>query len=110
VTVLVAAAFPSDIGVGHASRAETSIMLAIAPETVKLDNLPPLDQPLQNTQFAIIDYQTFSGEPTVERVVHANDDPRLASAEEGHRIIQRTARDLAARAKEAVENFRLGSD
>jgi creatinine amidohydrolase/Fe(II)-dependent formamide hydrolase-like protein len=110
VQVLAVTAFPPDTGVGHASRAETSIMMAIAPETVKLDNLPPLGQPLKNVQNAIIDYHTFSGEPTAERTVRADDDPRLSSAEEGHEMIQSTARHLAALVKEAVNNFRRGSE
>ena len=102
VKVLALTAFPPDTGVGHASRAETSITMALVPETVKLDNLPPPGQPLWNVQNAIIDYHTFSGEPNAERTVHADDDPRLSSAEEGHEMIQRTARHVAALVKEAL--------
>ncbi len=81
--------------VGHASRIETSVMLAIDPETVKQDALPPDDQPLRNTDYAIVDYETFSGSPTQERSVHPNDDPRRATVQAGNEMMSRAARRIA---------------
>lgn len=88
--------------VGHASRIETAVMLALAPETVKLDNLPALPEPLKNADFAIVDYPTFGGQPTPERTVHDFDDPRRATADDGHDHIRRAAAKIAAAVKNAL--------
>jgi creatinine amidohydrolase len=74
--------------VGHASKVETSLMLALHPETVALERLPALPEPLRNADWAVIDYQTFLGDPTPARTVHPEDDPRLATAETGLQTIQ----------------------
>lgn len=106
--VLVETPFVPDehgvLAVGHASRIETAVMLAIAPETVKLDNLPALPQPLKNADYAIVDYPTFEGQPTPERTVHDFDDPRLATAEDGHDHIRRAAAKIAAAVKTALQS------
>ena len=92
------------IAVGHASRIETAITMALAPETVRLDLLPE-DAQLKNTDYAIVDYQTFLGEPTPDRTVHADDDPRRATADDGEAMITNTARRIAAAATTALDNF-----
>lgn len=69
--------------VGHASRVETAVMQALHPESVKLEALPPLPQPLNNADWAVIDYATFAGDPTPDLTVHAEDDPRIANAAAG---------------------------
>ena len=98
--------------VGHASRIETSLMLALHPESVDRESLPPLPQPLQNTDWAIVDYETFLGNPTPERTVHAEDDPRQATAELGSNIHHQAAAQVAARVKDALrvilESYKAG--
>lgn len=91
------------VEVGHASRIETAIMLHLAPETVKLDALPPLPQPLKNVEYAIVDYLTFAGQPTPDRTVHDEDDPRRASAADGQRTVERAAAHIARRVQAALE-------
>jgi creatinine amidohydrolase len=109
VRVLVEMPFVTDdsgvMAVGHASRIETAVMLAITPETVRLDNLPALPEPLKNADFAIVDYLTFSGQPTPERTVHDIDDPRHATADDGHDHIRRAAINLARAVKAALQTF-----
>ena len=83
--------------VGHASRIETSIMMALQPETVKLDNLPPTTEPLNNPDWGIIDYFTFAGQPTAERIVHDEDDPRRGTAEAGEEMLRRAAKQILDR-------------
>lgn len=110
VQVITALAFVEDesgvLAVGHASRVETAIMLALQPETVKLDNLPPLPEPLKNVDYAIVDYPTFFGSPTPDRTVSAGDDPRRATADAGHANMQRAAAQIAALAQAALNEAR----
>lgn len=80
--------------VGHASKIETSVMLELAPETVKLENLPEKEIPLKNVDFAIVDYPTFIGRPTTDRTVRKDDDPRFATAEAGRRSIERAVTQI----------------
>jgi len=93
--------------VGHASKIETSVMLALAKETVALDNLAQLDQPIKNVDHGIIDYLTFLGRPTPGRVVPEFDDPRYASAELGWRTINTAVDqivDAVEREYKAIDN------
>lgn len=109
--VLVALPFVANesgiMEVGHASRIETSIMLALQPETVKLDNLPPAAEPLRNPDWAIIDYLTFAGRPTESRVIHDHDDPRRATAAAGEEMLQKAAQKIAARVAETLAGMGL---
>jgi creatinine amidohydrolase/Fe(II)-dependent formamide hydrolase-like protein len=73
--------------VGHASRIETAVMMALYPQTVDLTGLPPSSEPLRNVDWAIVDYLTFLGQPTPQRTVREDDDPRQASAEMGWKTI-----------------------
>lgn len=91
------------VEVGHASRIETAIMLHLAPESVRLDALPPLPQPLRNVDYAIVDYLTFAGQPTPERTLHDEDDPRRAAAGDGRRTIEQAAAHIARRVQAALE-------
>ncbi len=88
--------------VGHASRIETSIMLALQPETVNLDSLPPVTEPLHNPDWGIIDYFTFAGQPTADRVIHDRDDPRRATAEAGQEMLGRATKQILDRVAEAL--------
>jgi creatinine amidohydrolase/Fe(II)-dependent formamide hydrolase-like protein len=85
--------------VGHASRIETSVMLALHPEIVRLDNLPPLPEPLRNTDWAVVDYPTFLGRPTIERTVSDADDPRQATAEAGQDMLAKAAEQILEKVK-----------
>lgn len=82
--------------VGHASRIETAVMLALHPETVQLDALPPLPQPLRNVDHAIVDYNTFLGDPTPDHTVPPADDPRRATAEDGRSTIEQAVAQIVA--------------
>jgi len=84
--------------VGHASRIETAAMLAVAPECVRMDHLPPISEPLKNVDWAIVDYATFMGEPMPDYTVRPDDDPRLATAEDGWDTLHRGAAAIAAAA------------
>ena len=75
--------------VGHASRIETSVMMALQPESVNLDGLPPLSEPLPNTRWGVVDYATFTGRPTADHTVRADDDPRRATVEAGRENLER---------------------
>ncbi len=77
-------------------------MLALQPEAVRLENLPTLPEPLKNADWAIIDYLTFPGQPTADRTVHAEDDPRRATAAEGQTNMQRAAAHIAAAVRDAL--------
>jgi creatinine amidohydrolase len=90
------------VEVGHASRIETAVMLALEPESVHLENLPPLPEPLKNTDWAIVDYDTFLGQPTPERTVSDGDDPRGADASDGERTMQQAAAQIARRVERAL--------
>jgi creatinine amidohydrolase len=80
---------PAMPGFGHASKVETALMQAIAPDAVRIDALPPLPEPLKNIAHAIVDYLTFDGQPTPDHAVHDIDDPRHASAALGHEVLKR---------------------
>ncbi len=108
VQVITALAFTHNeegiLAVGHASRVETAVMLALQPESVRLENLPALPEPLKNTDWAIIDYYTFPGSPTPDRTVHDVDDPRRATAEEGEANMNRAAAQIVAAVEQALRH------
>jgi creatinine amidohydrolase/Fe(II)-dependent formamide hydrolase-like protein len=103
--VLVALPFTEDaegmMAVGHASKVETSVMLALNPESVDLNALPSSPEPLKNIDWAVVDYQTFSGNPTPDRAVHTEDDPRLATAENGRQTIEQAVDKIVAQVNSA---------
>ena len=74
--------------VGHASRIETGVIQALQPQTVDLDRLPGLPEPLNNVDWAIIDFDTFLGHPTPDRTIPTYDDPRNATPQEGRSTIE----------------------
>lgn len=104
--VLVALSFAANkdglMEVGHASRIETSIMMALQPETVEIDNLPRIEESLRNSDWGVIDYFTFAGQPTAERVIHAADDPRRATAEAGEEMLQKATKQILIQVNEAL--------
>ena len=68
---------------GHAERGETSVMLEYFGDTVDLAALPTLPIPLKNVDFGVLDHPTCAGDPTPGFTVRENQDPRLATLEEG---------------------------
>ena len=73
------------IGVGHAGLLETSVMMATVPDSVDLSALPSKPEKLKNTDFAIVDSETFAYGGNEDFTVRY--DPRDASADTGRRII-----------------------
>jgi creatinine amidohydrolase len=86
----------------HASRGETSILRAIT-DSVDLGALP--EGPLKNIAHAIVDGPTFEGSPTPDHTVRAEDDPRLATAEEGERRIVEIVAELAGTIREELKRL-----
>jgi creatinine amidohydrolase len=109
--VIVALPFVTNPGgvmeVGHASRIETAVMQALHPESVRLENLPPLPEPLRNADWAIVDYDTFLGSPTPERTVHEHDDPRHATTEQGNETIRRAVEQITSKVKQELMMLQL---
>jgi creatinine amidohydrolase len=104
IVVLPFVTNPSGImEVGHASRIETSVMQALYPHTVRLENLPPLPEPLRNADWAVVDYETFLGSPTPDRTIHEHDDPRLADPERGHQTIQLAVSQIVSLVQKELE-------
>jgi len=93
-----------EMKVGHASRGETSAMMALHPESVKLDALPPASEPLPNTRWAIVDYATFAGRPTADRTVRTDDDPRRASPEYGRENLERAVDEILDQVRDALNH------
>lgn len=91
-----------ELKVGHASCVETSAMMALHPESVDLDALPALAEPLRNTRWAIVDYPTFMGRPTADHTVRADDDPRRASAERGRENLARAVDAVVAQVRDVL--------
>ncbi len=91
--------------VGHASRIETAVMLALHPETVRLENLPRLPEPLHNADWAVVDYETFLGQPTPDRTIHTQDDPRIAKPEQGQQTIAQAVEQIVKRVLEEVNEL-----
>jgi creatinine amidohydrolase len=100
---IVAAETVADGADLHANRAETSVMLAIAPQLVKRDRLADADDP-DRTADLVFRYTapSLSTNGVTGR-------PSEASAELGHSLVDRTAEALAARvARGRVEEPPLG--
>lgn len=74
------------IGVGHAGLLETSVMQALIPDGVDLEQLPKEPLKLKNIDYAIVDSDTFDfGGNHDFTVIH---DPRNSNAQIGRKIIE----------------------
>jgi creatinine amidohydrolase len=93
--------------VGHASRIETALMLALHSETVNLEALPPAHEKMRNVDWAVVDFETFSGQPAPDRTVHTGDDPRRATAEDGRKTVELAAAQIILQVKEAIQQMDL---
>lgn len=89
--------------VGHADALETSLILALHPESVSLDALPPLPEPLRNADWAVVDAPTFDGQPNDDHTVAPSADPRLAgSAAWGEDLLRQEVTALVAQVRAAL--------
>jgi creatinine amidohydrolase len=81
-------------GIGHAASEETSMLAASWPACVDLSRLPA-DGPLRNVDYGIVDGETFDGEPTPDRTLRAERDPRRhTDAAWGAEQIERAATEV----------------
>jgi creatinine amidohydrolase len=92
--------------VGHASRIETAVMLALHPETVRLEALPQQPEPLPFANHAIVDYDTFLGYPPADHAVPAHDDPRNADADAGQAVIAAAIGQIVAAVTRELETLK----
>jgi creatinine amidohydrolase/Fe(II)-dependent formamide hydrolase-like protein len=83
---------------------ETAIMLAVASEHVRLDELPPAEVPLRCADHGIVEASAFDGMPTDDFTVPPDADPRAATREEGEEI-QREVRAAVAHIEEELERW-----
>lgn len=74
---------------GHAERWETSIMMAVDPDIVRLDQLPPIGVPMAYRDFGAVNGEAFEGRATPTFELPNNDDPRYATAETGRAMLER---------------------
>ena len=92
-----------DDDAGHATITETAAILALDSARVELDLLPPSGMPLKNTEFAIVDADTFNGQPAVDHTVNPKADPRQATGEIGNRFFDGSVARLAQAIADAVD-------
>ena len=75
---------------------ETAIMLAIAGEHVRLDELPRRHS-LRYADYGIVEGPAFDGSPTSDFTVPPQADPRSATREQGEQILEREVQAAAVR-------------
>ncbi|MGI6778553.1 MAG: creatininase family protein [Acetivibrionales bacterium] len=78
---------------GHATKAETSILSYINTDCVDISTLPEKDKKLRNVEYAIVDGETFDGNPNIDFTVR--EDPRDASIEYGRKLIERSITQIS---------------
>ncbi|NLW50826.1 MAG: creatininase family protein [Candidatus Brocadiaceae bacterium] len=80
--------------IGHADAAECSMLAASFPECLDLSQLPQ-DGRLRNTDFAIVDGETFDGKGTRDHTVRLRHDPRKhTDPEQGRRYFAEAVREV----------------
>jgi creatinine amidohydrolase/Fe(II)-dependent formamide hydrolase-like protein len=87
---------------GHASRRETSYMLDVKPDSVDLAALPAFPAPVRTFEFGILDHPTCAGQPAPDFSICSDQDPRLATAEEGRDHVLREGKSIAAKVRDAL--------
>ena len=98
---------PPSQGPGHADREETAVMMAIAGELVRLDELPPLETPLRYVDYGIVDSAAFDGFPGDDFLLPRDADPRLATREEGEEILMQELEAGLSTVRETLEHLGL---
>lgn len=99
---------------GHADERETSVMLAIAPETVRMDRAPPPRPLLDAARGPAPAFRrpvAFSLDPSSPdyNPSGATGDPRLATAAKGTAILAEMERELVAGLRAAFAELREGA-
>jgi creatinine amidohydrolase/Fe(II)-dependent formamide hydrolase-like protein len=89
--------------VGHADALETALMLALDLETVDLTTLPPSGEPLRNVDWAIVDAETFDGQPTTDHTVAPHNDPRRVDAAQGETSLDQSTLWIAEQIRAALK-------
>jgi creatinine amidohydrolase/Fe(II)-dependent formamide hydrolase-like protein len=93
---------PPNQSPGHATREETAIMMAIAREHVRLDQLPPR-RPASVAEYGTVDGPAFDGSPTEDFTVRPDADPRSATVEQGQQILDQEVQAAVAMIRQALE-------
>lgn len=94
----------------HAGASETAVIMALYPEAVDLSQLPDLPQPLRSRDWAIVDGETFAGNPTPDFTLRPAADPRLeAMPELGQRILASAVDGVVAAVQTALDEFGLSA-
>ena len=83
---------------GHAAKIETDILLSLYPDSVDLTTLPPKNEKIYNLDYAIVDGETFEGNPNSDFSVDS--DPRDADAERGKCIIKHSVEVITDKIKQ----------
>lgn len=91
----------NDPKMGHANISETSIMMYLHPDSVRLEALPSRDVKLKTSQCGIADSLLFQGKGNAEHTVDY--DPRDATAELGRRYVERATQYVIDQVREALD-------
>ena len=91
-----------DADPGHADRFETSVLLALEEDHIRLSELPPEPTPLVYRETGIVDAAAFDGSPADRFHLPAEHDPRRSSREEGEALVKREVEACAARVGELL--------
>ena len=112
VRVLFTTAFDASpdgsYNIGHADALETSLVMAIHPDSVDLTGLPSLPDPLRNIDWGIVDGETFAGDPTADYTLRPAADPRRnSSAEQGEEALKSDVLRLKRQIEDALRTAGL---
>jgi creatinine amidohydrolase len=92
----------------HAGASETAVIMALYPEAVDLSQLPDLPQPLYSRDWAIVDGETFAGQPTPDFMLRPEADPRTeATPELGRRILASAVDSVVEKVETALDELGL---
>lgn len=94
-----------DDDAGHATVTETAAIMALDATRVDLSRLPPAGTPLRNTEWAIVDADTFGGQPTAGHTVRPKADPRRATLDMGHQHFAATIDRISKLIDEALADL-----
>ena len=107
-------AFPKKLvkkSIAHAAEEETSLMMYLEPGLVHLENLPSPEIPLGNLEFAIVDSDTFQGNPTPEFTVRREADPRISSSRErGREYFDTTVKEIVESIRDVLLSIKGGDN
>jgi creatinine amidohydrolase len=104
-TVMLTFALAKDTlkSVGHADALETSIIQHLYPERVDIQTLPPVPGPIR-MQSAIVDADSFNGNPPADHILPKTSDPRYSSSpEQGKILFDATVKEITGRVQAALD-------